>query len=58
MNTEDWSATVYGVAKRILSKSFLIIQKKKKKDYNTFSFFSFQRPVNSSIFDTNMKFAC
>ena len=31
MNTEDWSATVYGVAKRILSKSFLIIQKKKKK---------------------------
>ena len=43
MNREDWRATNYRVAKRILSKSFLIIQKKKKKkDYNAFSFFHFK----------------
>ena len=41
MNREDWRATNYRVAKRILSKSFLIIQKK-KKDYNAFSFFHFK----------------
>ena len=40
MNREDWRATNYRVAKRILSKSFLIIQKKKKTTMPSLFFIS------------------